>query len=340
MLDRPASPRTRLSTDRLALLTKIARMYHEQGVRQPEIASRLSMSQSRVSRFLKEAAQLGIVRTVVVAPSGVHTDVEDELRQRFALTDVVVADYDGDSESTLLLALGAAGAAYLETTLTGSDRIGISSWSATLLATAEAMRPSTISTATDIVQVIGGVGDPRVQVNATRLTEQFARVTGATPKFLAAPGIVGSPTVRDALMQDPFIAELTREWDALTVLLAGIGSLSPSPLLRESGNAISDSEFDSLRAAGAVGDVCLRFFDDLGQLITTPLNDRVVGIASEQLRAVPRVIGIAGGERKVEAIRAAASGGWIDVLITDLRTARMIIAEPPAATRPLTRDRV
>ncbi len=225
MLDRPASPRTRLSTDRLALLTKIARMYHEQGVRQPEIASRLSMSQSRVSRFLKEAAQLGIVRTVVVAPSGVHTDLEDELRQRFGLTDVVVADYDGDSESTLLLALGAAGAAYLETTLTGSDRIGISSWSATLLATAEAMRPTTVSTATDIVQVIGGVGDPRVQVNATRLTEQFARVTGATPKFLAAPGIVQSPAVRDALLQDPFIAELTREWDSLTVLLAGIGSL-------------------------------------------------------------------------------------------------------------------
>ncbi|MFC7621687.1 sugar-binding transcriptional regulator [Microlunatus sp. GCM10028923] len=329
MLDRPATPRTRLSTDRLALLTKIARMYHEQGVRQPEIAHRLSMSQSRVSRFLKEAAQLGIVRTVVVAPSGVHTDLEDELRQRYGLTDVVIADYDGDAESTLLLALGAAGAAYLETTLTGSDRIGISSWSATLLATAEAMRPSTISTATDVVQVLGGVGDPRVQVNATRLTDQFARVTGAAPKFLAAPGIVQSRTVRDALMQDPFIAELTREWDALTVLLAGIGSLSPSPLLRESGNAVPDAELAALRTAGAVGDICLRFFDAQGTLITTPLNERVVGIGSDQLRRVPRVIGIAGGERKVDAIQAAAAGGWIDVLITDLGTARKIVERDP-----------
>lgn len=326
MLDRPATSRSRLSTDRLALLTKIARMYHEQGLRQPEIASRLSMSQSRVSRFLKEASQLGIVRTVVVAPAGVHTDLEDELRQRYGLTDVVIADYDGDAESTLLLALGAAGAAYLETTLTGSDRIGISSWSATLLATAEAMRPSTITTATDIVQVIGGVGDPRVQVNATRLTEQFARVTGATPKFLPAPGIVGSRTVRKALMQDPFIAELANEWDSLTVLLAGIGSLNPSPLLRESGNAVPDAEIDGLRAAGAVGDVCLRFFDDQGKLVDSPLHDRVVGIGSEQLRQVPRVIGIAGGERKADAIRAAVGGGWIDVLITDVGTARAINA--------------
>ncbi len=65
-------------------------------------------------------------------------------------------------------------------------------------------------------------------------------------------------------------------------------------------------------------------------MITTPLNDRVVGITGEQLRAVRRVIGIAGGERKVEAIRAAAAGGWIDVLITDLRTARLIIDGPNA----------
>src|SRR5687767_15095071 len=41
--------------DRLRLLTKVARLYHEQGVRQPEIATRLHVSQARVSRLLKEA---------------------------------------------------------------------------------------------------------------------------------------------------------------------------------------------------------------------------------------------------------------------------------------------
>jgi len=56
--------------DRAALLVKVARLYHEQGVRQPDIADRLHMSQSRVSRLLKEAVDVGIVRTVVVPPPG------------------------------------------------------------------------------------------------------------------------------------------------------------------------------------------------------------------------------------------------------------------------------
>lgn len=316
---------SRQSLERLRLLAKVARMYHEQGIRQPEIAARLGMSQSRVSRSLKEAGELGIVRTVVVPPSGVYSDLEDAVRSRFGLRDVVIADAPDSAEATILRALGAAGAAYLESTLTGSDRVGISSWSSTLLATAEAMAPSTMRTAVEVVQVIGGVGDPRVQVNATRLAEQFARVTGATPRFLAAPGFVASRTVRDAMLDDPFIAELASEWTRLSVVLVGIGSLEPSPLLRDSGNALGESDLDALRRIGGVGDVCLRFYDGEGRALDTPLDDRIVGIDPDTLRKVPRVIGIAGGARKLKAIRGAVLGGWINILITDLDTARALL---------------
>jgi DNA-binding transcriptional regulator LsrR (DeoR family) len=175
------------------------------------------------------------------------------------------------------------------------------------------------------VQVIGGVGNPSVQVSATRLTDRFAQVTGAEPKFFHAPGIVGTPAARDALMEDPFIQELTAEWKNLDVLLAGIGSVSPSTLLAASGNTLSEADLDRLRGAGAVGDVCLRYFDGDGKLVVTEVDARVVGIGSDDLRAVPRKIGIAGGERKLEAIRGAALGGWIDVLITDLATARRLV---------------
>jgi DNA-binding transcriptional regulator LsrR (DeoR family) len=315
---------SRLSNDRMSLLTKIARMYHEQGIRQPEIAERLHVSQSRVSRFLKEAVALGVVRTIVIAPSGVYPELEDAVRDRFGLADVVVADTVEDDESTLLSSLGSAGAAYLETTLTASDRVGISSWSSTLLATVDSMVPRTVRTADEIVQVIGGVGKPGVQVHATRLTDRFARVTGGTPRFLPAPGLVSSAAVREGLLADPYIADLAAAWKRLTVVLAGIGSLQPSSLLKDSGNAISPGEIEGLRQSGAVGDVCLRFFDAEGRLVESELNDRVVGIASDDLRAVPRTVGIAGGVRKFEAIRAAVRGRWIDVLITDLTTARRL----------------
>src|SRR4051812_28630990 len=38
--------------DQVRLLTKVARMYHERGMRQPEIAAQLRLSQPRVSRLL------------------------------------------------------------------------------------------------------------------------------------------------------------------------------------------------------------------------------------------------------------------------------------------------
>src|SRR5690625_7644008 len=72
----------RVTGDRMSLLVKIARMYHEQGLRQPEIAARLHISQSRVSRFLKEAGALGIVRTVVVPPPGTFSELEERSEER------------------------------------------------------------------------------------------------------------------------------------------------------------------------------------------------------------------------------------------------------------------
>jgi DNA-binding transcriptional regulator LsrR (DeoR family) len=45
----------------------------------------------------------------------------------------------------------------------------------------------------------------------------------------------------------------------------------------------------------------------------------------EQLRTVPRSVGIAGGKRKVEAIRAALCGNLINRLITDQLTAQKLI---------------
>lgn len=82
-----------------------------------------------------------------------------------------------------------------------------------------------------------------------------------------------------------------------------------------------------LRGQGAVGDICLRFFDAFGQPVVTPLDDRVIGISLQQLKRVKRAVGIAGGARKLAAIRGAVSGGWIHVLITDHLTAAHLLEE-------------
>jgi DNA-binding transcriptional regulator LsrR (DeoR family) len=316
---------TRAPTDgQLRLITKVARMYHERGVRQTDIAEALHISQARVSRLLKRAAELGIVRTVVAAAPGVHTEVEEALEDRYGLAEAVVVDVEGTNDE-VIAALGSAGATYLETTLTGRERIGISSWSQTLLAVVDRMRPFRVPGAESAVQLMGGVGNSSVQTQGNRLLTEFARLVGATATFVPAPALVGNKTMRESLLNDAAMESIANEWARLTMVLAGIGSLPPSPLLRASGNAADLADQDRLHAAGAVGDVCLRFFDSAGTLVPSDLDDRVVGIDADTLRRIPRRIGIAGGESKHKAIHAAVSGGWVNVLITDTGTAADVL---------------
>ncbi len=316
------------TNDRLPLVTKVAKLYHESRLRQPEISERLNLSQSRVSRLLKQAVDEGVVRTVVVSPDGLYSDIEQALTEKYGLIDAAITEPMVDDEPSLLAALGSVAAGYLESTLTEHERLGISSWSATLLATVNSMAPTaTMRLAKEVIQVIGGVGRPEVQVQATHLTDQLARVTGGVPKFFPAPGIVGSREAREVLMDDRYLGSMTAEWGNLTTLLAGIGALEPSPLLASSGNAVDATETKVLKSAGAVGDVCLRFYDRCGAAVATELDDRVLGINRETLRAVPRRIGVAGGARKYAAIQGAVLGGWINILITDRATAMRLLLE-------------
>lgn len=336
MRDARATPRVDRSLgsseDQMRLMAKIARMYHDRGLRQAQIAQELHVSQPRVSRLLKRAGEVGIVRITVALPPGVHTDLEDALEEQFGLGEAVVVDVDGP-EDGITQALGSAAANYLESTLIGGDTVGISSWSATLLAAVEAMRPARGSVVDTVVQLVGGVGDPRVQMLATRLIGLFAQSTGAEPVVMPAPGMLGTAAARESLAADATVADVMSLWPRLTLALVGIGSLEPSPLLRESGNALADADLDLLRRAGAVGDVCFRFFDSDGRPVRSGVDDRVIGISADQLRDIPRRVAIAGGARKHAAILAALRGRWVNVLITDVAEARRLLEEAPAGGR-------
>jgi DNA-binding transcriptional regulator LsrR (DeoR family) len=302
-------------------------MYYERGIRQPEIAETLNLSQPRVSRLLRQAQELGIVRTVVTMPPGTYTDLEEEIASRYGMRDVVVVDAGG-SGGEVMPALGAAAADYLDVTLIGSDIIGVSSWSETLIEAINVMRPKSAVVAEHVVQLLGGLGDPAVQVKATRLTERLASLTGATPAFLSAPGMVSSPSARRAMMNDRSIGAVVALWKELTVALVGIGGLEPSRLAAQSGNAIGELEQAELRKIGAVGDVCFRFFDEDGRPVRSQIDQRLIGISTAEFMKVPRRIGVAGGERKFTAIRAALRGKWVNVLITDLTMAERLLRNP------------
>lgn len=308
-------------------MAKAARLYYEKSLSQSEIGTQLDLSQATVSRLLRRALEEKIVRITVSIPGGTCPEIEDQLETHYGLREVIVVDAVGD-ESETLKDLGAAAAFYIETTLKPGSVVGISSWSSTLLAVVDAMHPPMRTGGTKVVQILGGVGSPTAEKHATRLTQRLAQLVSGQAVLLPAPGVVATAETRRLLLKDPYIAESLAALDQVEVALVGIGDVEPSKLLASSGNVFSAKELDMLQKQGAVGDICLRFFDLKGKPVKSAMDERVIGMTLPQLAKVQRTVGIAAGKRKVAAIRAALRGKLISVLVTDKPTAEAVLAEP------------
>jgi DNA-binding transcriptional regulator LsrR (DeoR family) len=311
--------------DELRLMTKVARLYYVDHLRQTDIADQLDISQATTSRLLKRAQEEQIVRISFNAPAGIHADLERQLEALYGLKEAVVVESSTD-EKQIMKDLGAAAAYYLSTTIKPGEVIGISSWSATLLAAVDAMPPLSKPIGAQVIQILGGVGAPPAESNAVYIANRLAMLVQGKAILLPVPAVVSDVDRRQLYLHDPFVRETIDRFASVTLALVGIGSVEPSELLAWSGNVFSPPELRSLRELGAVGDVCLRFFDATGSPIRAPFDDRVIGMELEQLRSVRRSVGIAGGRRKIAAIRGAARGGYVNVLITDLLTAQALAA--------------
>jgi DNA-binding transcriptional regulator LsrR (DeoR family) len=318
------------SLEQLRLLTRVARLYHEQGVRQREIAERLRLSQPRVSRLLRLAEDAGIVRTTVVVTPGIYTDLEDALAKRYGLVDAHVVDVFSDEEDALHRDLGTAAATYFEAVLVDEGVIAFGSWSRPLQAMVEALKASRGLTASHVVEILGDLGPPAFQHRVASATQRLADLTKAEAVFLRTPGVVASTDLRESLLKhDRYATQTLRLLDEVDLALVGIGPLDVSEsLLTSDGNLFTPEQMTELRDLGAVGNVNLRFFDAEGRAVDASVDRLVVGMSLDQLKRAKRVVGIAGGAAKTDAIRAALRGGLIHVLITDISSAERLIADP------------
>jgi DNA-binding transcriptional regulator LsrR (DeoR family) len=311
--------------DEMRLMTKVARMYYDQGIRQQEITERLNIHQSTVSRLLKRARDTNIVRISVAIPPGIFSETEEALEKRFNLREAIVVDAPDKDEDRAVRDLGAAAAFFVESSVKAGMVIGISSWSRSLLAMVDSLQQCDCGRGGTVVQILGGVGSPDTQYQATHLAQDLASRIGATPVFLPAPGLVGSAAAVKVLNADPAVKRATKFFGSLDVALVGIGAMEPSKLLASSGNVFSPAERKELIGLGAAGDICLRYYNHNGEAIASPLMDRVIGIDLASLARAKRVVGIACGARKVPAIYAALKAKRINVLITDQATADRLL---------------
>jgi len=308
----------------MRLLDKVSRLYYEQEFSEGEIAGRLHLSRSKVSRLLKKARELGVVQITVVSPPGFYPALESGLEKRYGLQEaIVVGVSDPESSEAVARELGVVAARHLQQVIREGDVIGIS-WGRTLNALIANLNPSRPMN-NHVVQIIGGLGPPTAEIHATDLCRRMASALNCGLTLLPAPGIVASPQVKQALLLDRYIQQALSLYSSINLAFVGIGAPTPDSVVMRDGSIMNQAELDELLEKGAVGDIALRFFDAQGRAICSDLDERVIGITLEELQRVQCVVGVAGGTEKTAVIRGALLGGYVNALITDQSTAMNLL---------------
>lgn len=313
--------------DEKRLLTKIATLYYLENLKQTDIAKKLNLSQSFVSRSLAKCISEGIVKINVIPPNNIFIDLEQQLQSVFSISQAIIVDSEENSDdSNIKNAIGSAAAYYLQVTLQPEEVVGISAWSGTIKAMVDSMLPLNIK-ANGVVQLLGGVGvNGNMQANIS--TYELANKLNCPAYLLPSQSLSGNGNIeyKQRLLQMPEVSNVINMFEHIDIAIVGIGMLEPSQLLKTSGLFYDDEMVHYLAEKGAVGDICLHYFDEKGNAVLGDLDDPVIGIKLELVKKCPRVIALAGGKEKTIAIKAALKGGYIDVLITDKITAQRLLS--------------
>lgn len=302
------------------MLVKIAHYYYELGMTQEEIGKRLLMSRQKVNRIIKSLIEKKVVTIKVNGYDETYVGLEDSLEKEFSLKEVIVTS--ADSQDVLIDKLSDAAAVYLERTIENNEIIGIS-WGTTLSSTAaklKSLRKKEVS----VVQIVGGENLQDPSLKADEITRVIANKLNGTPYLMYAPAIVKDERLKTAIMNEQSIKNIFNLIKNCTTAVVGIGNLTEDSTIYKQSYLTKES-LQKLKNEECVGDICLQPYKISGEVIRDNISNRVIGIGADDLKNIPRVVGIAGGREKAKAILGALRGGFIDVLVTDNITAENIL---------------
>jgi len=182
----------------------------------------------------------------------------------------------------------------------------------------------------DVVQLSGTLAGMGHDVGSVESVRRAAQIGGGNAHPIYAPLVVQDAETAASLAKQPGIrATLDRVGD-VTVAVVAVGAWRAG--YSTVWDAVSADERKAAAAAGVIGEIGGRCFDEDGNAVPGPVDDRVVGMTLEQLRAVPHVVAIAYGEGRAPAVRAAARSGTMHTLVCDAAIAAALLAQAPLAT--------
>lgn len=334
------------------LLVKVAQLYHLQSLNQDQIGRQLGVSRSKVSRMLKEARERGLVEISIHYPARFSLELERQLEAEFGLREAVVVNAGGVAGGQVVSSVAGAASDYVLRVLQPGDTLGVSGGQ-TVALTVQVM-PASAAEQVSVVQLGSGVAylGERVSYTSAEVALQSAQKLGSMDRLvlIPVPSLLDSETIRDALLRDTGVQRAMALLSTCTVALVGIGALggitrgvASNGVSHDGADGVTSDaqlrqkrrphtppgtadEVTELREAGAVGEICARYFDIRGQPCLTSLDKRMVGLDLYQLRDVPLVVAVACGKQKAAAILGAVRGGYVKSLVTDDSTATEMLA--------------
>ncbi|EXX86919.1 transcriptional regulator [Paenibacillus darwinianus] len=305
-------------------LLKISRMYYFDEWTQAEIAKKVGVSRPIISKGLQKARSEGLVE-IIIHDHGFDTiEMENRIESAFGLEDVIVVPSADMAKEAVRTALSKAAASYLQKQLKDAQKIGVS-WG-TALNDLVKEYPSDAHPHLKVIPMVGGMGSHGIELHANQIAFELSKKLDCQCESLYAPAIVETAEFRNLLLSTPEINRVLAEAKSVDVALVGIGNPFNQSTMKEIGY-LGDAELQSLKNAKVAGDINSCFILEDGSIAQNTLNERVIGINTDDLRQAGKVIAVAEGLHKTDSIIAALKGGYINAIITEEQTASDIVSK-------------
>ena len=306
------------------LLLRAAWFYYKDELTQDEIAKRLSVSRASVGRLLDRARRVGLVSIQLNAEYLNAFELSADLRRVFHLTEaLVVPDHDREPNDhhALNARVGLGGAQFLNTHLRPGGTLGVG-WGETVSRVIAGTNFGTVGPI-HMVTLTGGV-DGYLQTILSFKGDAADGDQGTTAAVIPAPIHASSPALARALRDEPMIQQVLKHACEVEQAVVGVGTPTADATISQMGY-LTEDDLQLLAEHHVVGDILGQFFDASGVVADIPLHDRRIGVELADLKNIPKVVGVAGGVHKVDAILGALRGGYLDVLITNEIAAKHLL---------------
>ena len=298
------------------LLLRVAWFYYKDELTQDEIARRLSVSRASVGRMLERARRVGLVSINLNADHLNAFEVSNQLRRTFNLAEaLVVPDHDKEPADHHLLnaRLGLGGAQFMSTHLRPGGSLGVG-WGETVSRVIASTNFGAVGPV-HLVTLTGGV-DGYLQTILSSKGDGVAEPEATTATIIPTPIVASTPKLAAALKAEPAIQHVLSQASGVDQAIVGVGTPTADATIVQMGYLAAE-DVRVLRDRGVVGDILGQFFDADGNVVSLEIHRRRIGIELADLASIPKVVGVAGGLHKTEAILGALHGGFLNVLVTN-----------------------